>query len=477
MLSVLIESAGYSEGREVLRNLNFTAKEGELVLIGGRSGSGKTTSLFAMTGVLSTLLKGYVEGKVTFNDRNILEAEDPVSSAGRLYGFVLQDPDRQLLMPTPYDEVMFTLENFGYEESRATARTEALLERFGLKEKMLEHVENLSGGEKRRLSLASAVAHDPPVLLFDEPTASLDPWGIRELKSFIREQLESGKAVIVVEHKAKYFLDLSSEVLVLRGDGSSERLGGVRFSNSLIEKLEAYGVDSSPAVGMKRAPPASTEKVLEANGLRCWYDEKNPVIESADLEVMKGEAVALVGPNGSGKTTLLKSIAGFHKKCEGELKFYGGKRRPFYVPQVPEYLFIKNTLSEEVKLISKSTGKREEEIAGLLGFYSDMKDLSPYALSLGQRRWLSAVIAWSYDPSVILFDEPTVGLDKFLLRELFRRIASMKERGISFLISTHDPRVLAEIADRAYALKDRKLEEVDPSDKARELEEVAGVAS
>ncbi|PNV81026.1 MAG: hypothetical protein C0179_04785 [Fervidicoccus sp.] len=164
MLSAKIESAGYVEGEAIIGNVSINAERGKLVLVGGRSGSGKTTLLFAITGILHTLLGGWVKGKVSYDEReDILALEDPVSASGKIYGFVLQDPDRQLLMPTPLDEVMFTLENFGSEENEAETRARELLNRFGLGEKMLKHVEDLSGGEKRRLSLASAIAHDPPV--------------------------------------------------------------------------------------------------------------------------------------------------------------------------------------------------------------------------------------------------------------------------------------------------------------------------
>lgn len=473
MLSAEIEEAGYNDGEVAVKGASIDAERGDLVLIGGRSGSGKTTFLFAITGILHSLLGGWVRGKVSFEGKDLLSLEDPVSASGKIYGFVLQDPERQLLMPTPLDEVMFTLENFGFDDDEAEKRSREMLERFGLESKMLSHVEDLSGGEKRRLSLASAIAHDPPVLLFDEPTASLDPWGIRELRKFIAEQLKLGKAVVVVEHKAKYFLDLSSEIAVLNGNNGALRFKKVNNSEDLLEKLDSLGVDALPVLEKKKKASGGGERVLEVKDLSCWHREGEVIFENADLELRKGEAVALVGPNGSGKTTMLKAIAGFHRKCSGNIELKDGSGKAFYVPQVPEYLFIKNTVEGEVISLSKKTGRRVEEIAEMLGFYEDRKGSSPYALSLGQRRWLSAVIAWSYSPSVLLLDEPTVGLDKFMLSELFGRIERLKERGVSILISTHDPRVLAEAADRCYSLERKRLEECDPVEKALELEGIA----
>ncbi|MGC8996664.1 MAG: ABC transporter ATP-binding protein [Fervidicoccaceae archaeon] len=477
MLSAKIESAGYVEGEAIIGNVSINAERGKLVLVGGRSGSGKTTLLFAITGILHTLLGGWVKGKVSYDEReDILALEDPVSASGKIYGFVLQDPDRQLLMPTPLDEVMFTLENFGSEENEAETRARELLNRFGLGEKMLKHVEDLSGGEKRRLSLASAIAHDPPVILFDEPTASLDPWGIRELRTFIAEQLRLGKTVIVVEHKAKYFLDLASEVVVLEGKGRAREFRELDEYDAVSRELDSLGVDASHVVSKRKDRNKKGWKVLEVKNLSCWYGNRDeePLFEDVELELESGEIVALVGPNGSGKTTLLKAIAGIHKKCNGEVKISDeNRKKPFYVPQVPEYLFIKNTLEEEILSLSKKTGKRIEKITEMLEFYEHRKSYSPYTLSLGQRRWLSAVIAWSYNPPLMLFDEPTVGLDKLMLSELFRRIENLKKEGASILISTHDPRVLAEVAERAYVLENRKLKECDPDEKGLELEEIA----
>ncbi|MBE9391179.1 ATP-binding cassette domain-containing protein [Fervidicoccus fontis] len=479
MLSVRINSAGYNESEKILNNISFDAESGKLILIGGHSGSGKTTLLFAITGVLTSLLKGWADGKVIYRSTDILKLDEPLSFSGKIFGFVLQDPDRQLLMPTPFDEVMFTLENFGFEESEAKKKTENLLETFGLKKKMFEHVENLSGGEKRRLSLASAIAHDPPIIIFDEPTASLDPWGINDVRNFIASEIRMGKSIIVVEHKVKYFIDMASELIVLGKNSDTTYFKDITISSKFLEKLDSLGVDSYPVSETKKKKDENRrEKILEMRGVECWYDESDYILRNIDLDLRRGEVVALVGPNGSGKTTLLKTIAGFHKKYSGEIKIYAERKnvKPFYVPQVPDYLFIKNTLKEELEFLSKKTGKRKDELIALLDFYESRKNSSPYTLSLGQRRWLSAVIAWSYEPSIVLFDEPTVGLDKFMLFDFFSNVIKLKEKGTSFLISTHDPRVLSEIADRAYATYNGSIKEVDPIDEAKKLETISGVS-
>lgn len=473
MLKVDIEAAGYRVNEATLKRIEFVGNDGELIVIGGSSGSGKTTLLLTISGVLPSLLGGWVRGSVSINN-------DTDFITSRLTGLVLQDPEKQILMPTPLDEVLFTLENLGFDEEEALARATELLKRFDLFDKRLNHVETLSGGEKRRLSLASSISHKPYLIMLDEPTASMDPWGIREVRNFITDLINEGNIVLVVEHKVKYFLDLASKLIIMSsGEKIAEYSRNELESRNTRKKLRDLGVDIEPIHEVSKESSDREREVgkvvLTVEGLECWYDPGRPILKDISFEVREGEIIALVGPNGSGKTTLMKTIAGFHKSYSGEIKLRDNKKKIFYVSQTPDYMFLENTVEKELRLLSLKTGLSIKALIEKIPFYNEKKNSSPYRLSLGQRRWLSLIIAWAYRPNVILMDEPTVGLDLGFLNTLFNYIKELSEKGISFIISTHDPRVLLGLANRSFMVEESKIKEIEPYKAALMLESIAGV--
>ena len=202
-----------------------------------------------------------------------------------------------------------------------------------------------------------------------------------------------------------------------------------------------------------------------------------------DLYLDKGEAVAIIGRNGAGKTTLLKTLAGALDPLDGDVLLMGEKTsskqrigRVFYVPQMPDYLFITSSLEEELRETARKTGKTVEWLASHIPWYEEARRTSPYRLSHGQRRWLSIIIAYSYGAPVILLDEPSSGLDLKLFRQLAGLVEELRRSGVSFLISTHDPRVVGEMCNRAYILDRGRLSKIDRYRAVELLEKEAGLS-
>ncbi len=480
LLKYRIGGAGYEEGTTTIKDVAASLEEGGLLVLAGPSGSGKTTTLLAITGVLNNLLYGWVKGESWIAGINPL-SPDGFDEVPTRIGAVLQDPDKQLAMPTPYSEVAFTLENLGYPEDIIREKTIEILERLGLRNKMYAHVEDLSGGEKRRLTFASAVVHDPPLLLLDEPSASMDPWGIREVRGFISDWRRRGKGVLVVEHKLRYFLWEDARIQVYHGGRVVQELD-TPLSRSEIRFLEEIGIDAGPPRVKRVKPPIGSGRILEARGLVIGYGE-NIVARDIDIYLGKGEAVAIIGRNGAGKTTLLKTLAGGLDPLDGDVLLMGEKTsskqrigRVFYVPQMPDYLFVAPSLEGELREIAGKTGKPVVWVARHIPWYEEAGKTSPYRLSHGQRRWLSIIIAYSYGAPVILLDEPSSGLDLRLFRQLAGLVDELREEGISFLISTHDPRVVGEMCSRAYILDRGRLSEIDRYKAVELLEEEAGLS-
>lgn len=485
MIRYNIDAAGYVENERILEDIASSVGSGEITIITGPSGSGKTTLLLTLTGVLTNLLNGWVRGKVLLNNIDPLH-HDGFMKVPIIIGAVLQDPDKQIAMPTPLDEVLFLLENLGYEEEEAERLAFTVLKRYGLEDKAYEHVELLSGGQKRRLTFASAVAHDPQILFLDEPTASVDPWGIKQIREFIVDAKKKNRTIIVIEHKLKYFIDLADKILLLSKGRLTQQYSIDEITDEVLNQLEKMGVDAkSPRIIYSSRGVGRT--VLKTRGLTVGYSRHKPLIEDIDLELHEGEIAVIVGPNGSGKTALLKTLLGAIPALDGDIYYLGEKlvyrknklfKGIFYVPQQPDYLFIESTLEREVMELVKKTDMDSRSVAGKIPWYNRLKHRSPYSLSHGQRRWLSIIIAWAYKSKVLLLDEPTTGLDYYLFKKLKALINDLRNEGLSFIISTHDPRIVGELADTVYYIDpvSRRLELKSKEHVVEQLERTAGAA-
>jgi energy-coupling factor transport system ATP-binding protein len=447
-----ISRAGYT-GTHVISGVNLDVDDGKAVLIAGQSGSGKTTLLFSITGVLVHLLGGFTEGSVSIYELN------PLTISGfnemirsNLVGLVLQDPERHLVFPTPLDELtaLYSTRGISYEES--TKLSLKVLEVVGLRGKELRHVEDLSTGERRRLSLAVVLASNPKLLLLDEPSANLDSEGIKLVRGIIADFKRKG-SVVIVEHKPQYFRDLVDSAYCLDRGRVQECL----LTSELEVKIPRCEERSSSNRG---------EILVKAESLVVGYGEE-VVLRNVELEVKRGEIVCVVGPNGSGKSTLLKVIAGILKPIEGSIKV--NSKNVFYAPQNPDLVFTRRTVKDELRRVLSRRGLTINDVLIHFPWLQGLLDYSPYKLSHGQRRLLELLLAFNYSSDILLLDEPTTGLDPAHYVQLYKKIVETASRGIGVIIATHDPRLVADVATRVYQITSGELREVD---KCKAVEEM-----
>ncbi len=443
-----IRSAGYTANKPILKNVELNIGKGEVLLIAGKTGSGKSTLILALTGVLVHLLNGYVEGDVKVFGVDPLKPEG-FTAIPRIVGVVLQSHELQIAMQTPIDEVTFTLENMGFENSLEEGYK--ILERYGLHGAAERDVEELSGGEKKRLCLASSTVHQPKLLIIDEPTANLDPWAVSEIISQVSQMKRKGVAIIITEHKPEKFMNLADKIAVVED-------GTLKFGRRHLERYTK--ILKSPRMRGKCDERYSC--IIEDVWFR--YKETYPfVIKGLSMKLKAGCIYAIVGANGSGKTTLGKIVAGLYKPVMGKVLVYG--REPWllkskellklviYLPQEPTYMFVTSSVKDEFKLASKHSGVNwREMVQTSYPEFNTLMDSSPYTLSYGQKRMLSYLLASVYNSKIVVLDEATSGLDPFLVRDLFSWLNRFKGRGGTALLLTHDERVL-KVADEIYLLK------------------------
>lgn len=447
-----------------LHDIDLAVEPGERVLLLGPSGSGKSTLLAALAGVLGGDDEGDTAGVLT------VDGGDPRAVRG-VAGLVLQDPDSQVIMARLGDDVAFGCENLGVPREQLWMRVREALELVGL-DLPLEHpTEALSGGQKQRLALAGALAMRPGLLLLDEPTANIDPDGVREVRDAVAAVLNrTGSTAVIVEHRVEAWLDIVDRIVVLGADGGVAADGEPRAVLAAQgEALAAAGVwvpGRAPRI-VRRAGPADRPALLAAQSLTLARVPGHPLPATAarplDATVAAGEALALTGPNGSGKTTLALTLGGLLPPAAGEVRAPealadGAGPHPIRwrsrelltrigsVFQAPEHQFLTPTVREELelgpralKLGGAEVSSRADELLAGLGLEA-LAAANPFTLSGGQKRRLSVGAVLATRPRVLVLDEPTFGQDALTWAALVELLERLRSEGAAVVAATHDPR-------------------------------------
>lgn len=440
-----------------LQDVTFRIDPGERVLILGASGTGKSTLLHGLAGVLGGDEEGESAGE-------LLVDSGPASATRGRAGLVLQDPDSQVILARVGDDVAFGCENLGIPREEIWPRVRAALEAVGLDVPLDRPTKALSGGQKQRLALAGILAMQPGLVLLDEPTANLDPDGVVEVRDAVQRMLAAHPAtLIVVEHRLDVWLPLITRVIVVGeggvvADGPPDRVLG-----SAGASLAAAGVwvpGHPPAL-----PPHPHDEpeatLLAAHDLAVARVRGTPVASGVDLEVRAGHALAITGPNGAGKSTLGLTLAGLLPPIDGRVKASGALAggagpspirwssrqlltRIGMVFQEPEHQLLAKTVRDELAVGPRALGLTADEITARTDELLTRLRLehlalaNPYTLSGGEKRRLTVAAALATRPRMLVLDEPTFGQDARTWAELMAMLAALREEGAAIVTITHD---------------------------------------
>ncbi|WP_447948789.1 ABC transporter ATP-binding protein [Microbacterium maritypicum] len=447
--------------RPAVADVSFTIEPGERVLLLGASGAGKSTLLAGLAGVLGDDDEGERTGSLR------IDGAAPESRHGQV-GLVLQDPDAGIVLSKVGDDVAFGCENLGVAASEIPGRVAEALDAVGLDVPLRRPTKALSGGQKQRLVLAGVLAMRPGLLLLDEPTANLDPEGVREVRASVERAVETtGATLVVVEHRTPIWVDLMTRVIVLAADG------GLLADGAPAQVFAAHGdvladagvwvPDRGIDLPMLEQVPASDALTTSALSIAR---EAGVVVQSGlDLRVPRANATVITGPNGAGKSTLALTLAGLIPEQAGEVRSareLAGRKGPRpirwssrelltrigMVFQEPEHQFLTQTLRDELAVGPRALGWERaktdgvvEELLERLGLAS-LALANPFTLSGGQKRRLSVATVLAGAPEVIVLDEPTFGQDR---RGWISLVALLQEeiaRGRSIVAVTHDDAVI-----------------------------------
>lgn len=432
LVKVEIREAGFRQGF-TLRNIDFELKAGDLLLVTGRSGSGKSVLLKTVAGLIK-VIGGFIDGVVLMNGLSAYDTD--VEELNRFLTYIPQEPWFGVIGPTVKIDFCHTLSTKGLDCDLKK------LSRYGLGNLLDQPTFGLSVGQIQRLLLSEALESGSKVLLLDEPLAYVDAQGRETVIKAVEEQLSKGGAVVVVDHLPLNWLRMDPKVLTLE---RGEPVDPHRYLKEVNEvELTRRCVKSGDAGG---------EAILKAENMWFKYPASGFIIKGVDFELKPRSLVGLIGPNGSGKSTLLKLLAGVYKPSRGRVV----RLKPVvYIPENP-LLYLTHPNPREELYGANARPDLVEEIIEVF----DLKHVldTPLAkLSSGERRRVALASALLRGYSVFLLDEPTSGFDRFLVQRFVEAVGYMYEKGASFLIAHHDPR-LNDVIGKQYVIEKGVLRE------------------
>jgi energy-coupling factor transporter ATP-binding protein EcfA2 len=458
-------------------DLDLSIAPGERVLLLGASGSGKSTLLAGLAGVLGDD-QGVVTGSLT------VDGVPPVDARGRV-GLVLQDPENQVILERVGDDVAFGCENLGIPAEQIWPRVHSALDAVGLHLPLNHSTSHLSGGQKQRLALAGVLAMQPGLVLLDEPTANLDPAGVREVRESVENLADvSGATVVIVEHRVDTWWDFATRVIVIALDGVLWDGAPTAIPASVASSLTDAGIWLPSTLPPTIAAAQPGDVLLAASELRSSYASaftpEAPSSQVLNMDARAGSIVAVTGPNGVGKSATALTLAGLLKPAAGSVEATGAllrasagtPRNPHpirwrskellprigMVFQAPEHQFVSATVRKELAVgpralrqTAKQVAQRVDELLHHLAL-EDLAQAHPFTLSGGQQRRLSVATALATRPRVLVVDEPTFGQDARTWASMVKLLAELRNDGTAILAVTHDERFVASVADTVIEL-------------------------
>ncbi len=483
-----------------VKDVDFLADKGEMIAILGRNGSGKSTFARHLNGLLAPH-----EGTVIIGGQDLSKVS-ALSSIRRQVGMVFQNPDNQIVGNTLAEDVGFGLENLGMSSADIWDKIDEMLELTGLAAYKYSNTSRISGGQKQRLAIASAMAMTPECIVLDEATSMLDPQGARDMLELVQKlHREKNITVIMVTHKISEAL-MADRVYIL--DNSKIVAEGIPedvFTD--VERLKKYGLEIP--VRMKLEAGISVDICSEykkkhlqisqdagvsvdhigdsgnslSNLRRCIVELQNvsysymngneeyKALSDIDLKIYEGQVVSVIGQTGSGKSTLLQMINKLIAPQSGHVYLYETdvqrvrnikdiRRRIGYVFQFPESQLFENTVLKDVMYgpinfgMSKEEAERAAENAlDLVGVPKKYADYSPFELSGGLKKRVAIAGILAYEPEILILDEPACGLDGESREQLWNLIRTLnREKNVTIILVSHDMEDVYEMSERVLLM-------------------------
>jgi energy-coupling factor transport system ATP-binding protein len=477
MTAVRVEGVSftYPDGdRPALHDATVGIDEGTFALAIGSTGAGKSTFLRAVNGLVPHFTGGSFSGRVTVDGRDTLE--HPPRTLADAVAFVPQDAAASFVLDRVEDELAYGMENLGVDPAHMRRRVEEMLDLLDIEPLRRRSVRSLSGGEQQRVAIAAALAAGPRILVLDEPTSQLDPQGAEHVVAALQRLVhDQGMTVLLAEHRLERvagFVDLAlgfERGSVAAGDPADvirrlamgppvARLGRLVGWDPVpltVRDARRLGGALAP-IRLREPAPAPGETLVRITGLTAAHG-RAPALHGVDLDIARGEVVAVMGRNGAGKTTLLRSIAGVHEPARGTVSVAGHAPEPgvdvALCPQEPEVVLFTDSVADEVRATRRARSLPDDPgpILDAIGI-ADIAARHPRDLSAGQRLLVATAAVAAGDAPVLLLDEPTRGLDPEAKDRLAGFLRGHAGGGGVAVVATHDGELAATVATRVVIL-------------------------
>lgn len=482
-----------------LSEINLTIAPGEIVLITGPAGSGKTTLCSCINGLIPHFHEGQLSGEVTIGPFNTRKAR--VGGLASLVGMVFQDPESQLVTNSVLDEVAFGPENLGISREEINLRVQSALEATRLTGYEEREPHNLSGGEQQACVIAATYAMHPEIYVMDEPLANLDPAGRAYILNLVVQVArQRGKTLVIVEHALEETLPLVERIIIMdKGmivrDGPTQEVlaqGDIphvfkrpdvmrlanhyqlpdmpltpgQFHQALRQK---YSLHSLAHKTFQNGHVHDGEVVIEFKNVSFSYTQEKEALHDVNLSIKSGEMVAILGRNGSGKTTLVRHIIGLQQPSQGSVHVTGQDvavtpthilaRDVGFCFQNPNHQIVSFTVKDEMTFGLKTHNVAPSEFDSRIREALEIVDLSDkidwevFDLGKGQKQRLALASVLTLKPKILVIDEPTTGQDPEMIDEIFAIIKKLNELGTTILLITHRIDYAALFTKRAVVLQ------------------------
>lgn len=504
--------------KPTLQHVDLKIKKGDFAAIIGNNGCGKSTLCKTLNGLIPRFISGNMTGNIFLDNKDIKSMN--IGEIAKKIGYVYQDFENQIVCPTVLEDASFACMNFG--EDNYQERALKVLDICDLRNRKDDYIWQLSGGQLHLLALAGAAALSPDILVLDEPIAQLDPKHAKRIYEVLTELNQKyHKTIIVIEHHTEYIAQYCQHVIFMK-EGTVQWQLPVNEALSRVEELEESSIfPPQVTVAAKKLKNlniydphqplpttvadgiqyfAKHNRIIDVTKKKQIIHESEPVIQfknitlkyrsvkgkphelmkDFNLDIFKGDKIALIGSNGAGKSSLMKMMVGLIKPQVGQVEIMGQNTRDYSAEQLspyislvyqnPEEMFIKDSIKADIEFAMKERGiegyqQRAQELMKLFHL-EDIQYRDGRLLSGGQMRRASLAIGVALKPAILLLDEPTANLDIATRKEIIKTLDILKDVIETVVIATHDMQLVCDWAQRiivlsaGYIIKDGNRDEV-----------------